>query len=130
MNTTRMQRGKPLLLLLLAIGLAGAVVFFPFNIENRYTCLYHRLLEPEHGIIHAGSAADGARSESVAGNGQFSTLDHHGDLLAGYLSPFGFAWWGSLALTAFAAYALRRMPASHGGTSPVTGGANQSTRTF
>lgn len=82
--------------LLLAAGIAGAVLFFPVNIQDQYTCLYHRLFSPEHSYTHS-TGVDISQTQEE-------------DLLRHYLSPFGLLWWGSLLLTALSIYSLKRLP--------------------
>ena len=75
--------------LIVGIGILGTIFFFPVNIHNQYTCLYHRLVSPEHSYSHS--------------------ID---DILQEYISPFGLLWWGSLLLTAFGIYLWRRAAVS------------------
>ena len=71
--------------LIVGIGILGTIFFFPVNIHNQYTCLYHRLVSPEHSYSHS--------------------ID---DILQEYISPFGLLWWGSLLLMAFGIFLWRR----------------------
>ena len=73
-------------MLLLSFGVLGGIFFFPMNIENQYTCLYHRLFSPEHSYTHS-----------------------HYDLVSHYVAPFGLLWWGSLFLIAFSVYRLKKL---------------------
>lgn len=83
-----------LILTLLGLGVFGAIFFFPVNINNQYTCLYHRLFYPGHSYTHAiGTDVPQTQQEY---------------LLNRYLSPFGLLWWGSLLLTALSIYSLKR----------------------
>lgn len=96
---------RNILLLLLAAGIAGAVLFFPVNINNKYTCLYHRLFSPGHSYPHA-AGADISQTQKE-------------DLLHRYLSPFGLLWWGSLLLTALSIYSLKRQASLNASKPPV-----------
>lgn len=94
------------ILLMLGIGIAGAVLFFPVNIQNRYTCLYHRLLFPEHSYSHSHKAAEHPENQVS----RDSLYDHlHDQLLRGYLKPFGLLWWGSLLIVTLCFYELKKL---------------------
>jgi hypothetical protein len=36
---------------LLVMGLAGSVLFFPININSRYTCLFHRIFQSQNDHV-------------------------------------------------------------------------------
>lgn len=85
MNQLKRNRGRHLgIALLLGIGILGTVFFFPINMNNQYTCLYHRMVSPGHSYPH-----------------------HPIDILQEYVTPFGLLWWGSLLLTALGIYLWR-----------------------
>lgn len=67
-------------------ALFGAVVFFPVNIGNTYTCLFHRLV--------VGEAAHSLPTAA---------------LLDRYIVPFGLLWWSSLFLSALTGYTLLKV---------------------
>jgi hypothetical protein len=68
------------------LGVIGTVAFFPINIANRYTCLYHLY----HRMVYAESAVQHTDSHMSDAN------RHH--LHEQYMSSFRFMWWGSLVL--------------------------------
>lgn len=72
--------------LLFGIGILGAVFYFPVNIDNQYTCLFHRLFSPDHSYVHS-----------------------HTDIVEHYVTSFGFMWWGSLILLALSIYLWKRL---------------------
>lgn len=96
---------RNLIFLLLFISIAGAVLFFPVNIQDQYTCLYHRLFSPGHTFLH--SAGD-----DISQTGKE-------DLLHRYLSSFGLLWWGSLLLTSLSIYSLKRLASRNASKPPV-----------
>lgn len=107
MRKAKRFRKKNILFLLLAAGIAGAVLFFPVNIQDQYTCLYHRLFSPGHSYPHsAGADIDISQTQQE-------------NLLNRYLSPFGLLWWGSLLLTAISIYSLKRLPSLNPAKPPV-----------
>ncbi len=104
-----------------AIGFLGAVFFFPVNINNQYTCLYHRLTstkshhprnsnqtkesmemmrENQNNLIH---------SQQSDVNENDKTYADESDALGHYVIPFGFLWWGSLMIIAFSIFELRKL---------------------
>ncbi|MCK6619719.1 MAG: hypothetical protein HUU32_04545 [Calditrichaceae bacterium] len=105
MGKTKPFGKKNILLLVLAAGIAGAVLFFPVNINNQYTCLYHRLFSPGHSYTHS--------------TGDDISQTQKEDLLNRYLSPFGLLWWGSLLITALSIYGLRRQAPGNANKPPV-----------
>jgi len=96
----RIHKISIVIVLLLGIGILGAIFFFPMNINNQYTCLYHRLFSPDHSYAHA-----------------YDNIVQH------YIASFGFLWWGSLTLIAVSIYALKRLVKIRNGNSQT----NQST---
>lgn len=58
------------------------------NINNQYTCLYHRLFSADHSYAHSHV---------------YDNIVQH------YIASFGFLWWGSLLLIAASIYALKRL---------------------
>jgi hypothetical protein len=75
------------------LGLTGAVVFFPINIGDRYTCLYHRYVAADMPAAGVDGAMPG---HHTAVSGSDAEARHH--LHAQYMGTFRFVWWGSLAL--------------------------------
>ena len=100
---------KRLSVFFLLIGFAGAVLFFPFNMNNRYTCLYHRLFcetDPVysgHGPILGPQPLNHAAMPYQAMHGpQENALIPH------YLKHFAFYWWGSLLLAGICLLLFRK----------------------
>lgn len=80
---------------LVILGLAGFILFFPFNFGNSHSCLAHKYLTSktpgccnEHHVH--GSSNRTTEVERIAQE------NHH--LLSHYLYPFAFLWWGSIGL--------------------------------
>jgi len=100
---------KRLSVFFLIFGIAGVVLFFPLNMNNRYTCLYHRLfcrtepvaaghdqrLEP-HTNNHGGMPHQAMQGPQVNA------------LIPHYLKHFAFYWWGSLLLAGICLFLSRK----------------------
>lgn len=86
---------KLIIVAVTSIGLLGALLFFPMNIRNRYTCLYHRMLFQE-------ATTDNSPPAVVLFPHHDSLMANHvhpaGDLVREYVFPFGILWWGSILL--------------------------------
>jgi len=102
----RIRKITIVILLLLGMGILGVVVFFPVNINNQYTCLYHRLFSPEHSYPHTSGVNITSIQKEI--------------LLNRYLTPFGLLWWGSLLLTALSIYGLKRQASKNDNKPPVS----------
>ncbi len=109
-NSKRSIPGKKLLLVaaLLGIGLWGSVFFFPMNLGNNHTCLYHRMICPRHSLMAETRPAD----RPLYRHGMSDSM--HGQLVNRYVMPFGFLWWGSLGLLAFGVYSIKKISQKSG----------------
>lgn len=89
------HRQKKFLLFLAIIPLlGGAVLFFPVKLDNRYTCLYHRIAESGNPVHHEGSKPLDGRL--LTGN---HNMPHSMMMESYYMERFVFIWWLSLLLT-------------------------------
>ena len=75
MKTERIKR----YMIILLFGLAGLIMFFPFNFKNGQTCMMDRLLNSPLYTRHDLT---------------YETRLHR------YVVPYGLLWWGSIGLTA------------------------------
>lgn len=110
-------KAKPLTVLLMSamiLGLIGTVLFFPVNLGNRYTCLFHRLTSGAHPSAHEltthRSEESPAGGESSAPGSSAPVADEHHahGILQHYVFTYGLLWWFSLLLTAAALFELRK----------------------
>ncbi|NIT99579.1 MAG: hypothetical protein GWN01_01125, partial [Nitrosopumilaceae archaeon] len=113
------KKTKAFIIILLVLGIPGTVVFFPVNIDNRYTCLYHRLFIPHHLNPHSSDSSIANSHRQIVNPG---SLTHHrrltkeeepveisyDEIMARYVTPFGFLWWGSLLLVATGVYVWKK----------------------
>ena len=86
---------KHLLIVLISIGIIGTVIFFPVNINDHYTCLFHRLQDNSITLSEI-SLHDG-------GNNM-----HH-SILEIYLQGYAFLWWTSIALFTISIIFLKKI---------------------
>ncbi|MFZ0391833.1 MAG: hypothetical protein WAN36_15335 [Calditrichia bacterium] len=116
------KKSVPWIFLMLLIGGAGAVSFFPLNLESRYTCLYHRWRsgnkncqmrqqlrrtnESGYQRTEANTSPDSQRPEQFTRTSQPSSS---GILLNTYLQGYAFLWWGSLILVAAGGFLLGKI---------------------
>jgi hypothetical protein len=88
------------------------------NIDGRYTCFYHRILDfshpvsgevnPEKRSIHPAEIDLAIKKKSttddqhisVAAEDRVAGLHHTSNLLTDYLHHYAFAWWASVGLLA------------------------------
>ena len=114
------QNYRYLSYLMLGIGIIGVVFFFPMQINSRYTCLYHRLTQPDnHSVImqkmsgYSGDSLTGScdpQSTKIASNQSHTkhersvTEFHSSELLDRYIHGYAWFWWGSILLLAFTFY--------------------------
>ena len=81
---------KYLLIGLTVLGLIGTVVFFPVNIGNHHTCLFHRFMDDSTYL--SGTNMPG-----------HSEGEHH-LILSAYLKSYAYFWWMSILLFALGIY--------------------------
>jgi hypothetical protein len=100
----------------------GTVFFFPLNINEKYTCFFHRIFNHTQPVsydinrknehVHTKDIGQTEKINSRAGDkGFYSETDkeviiasHGSVLLDNYLDQYAFAWWASIgffALTVF-----------------------------
>jgi len=100
---------KRLSVFFLIAGITGAVVFFPFNFNDRYTCLYHRVCNPAQPVSstphhrHQAAAPENILDANPAG--------HHlaaNSLIPHYLNHFAFFWWASLLVVGLWLFLFKR----------------------
>jgi hypothetical protein len=105
-------------MLVLGLGLFGGTLFFPMNMNNRFTCLYHSLFSPDHSYL-ASTTNDTRVEENKVGDmtkhtDQIQRMQReqeetiHDALLREYVIPFGILWWASLITFAAGVYWLKR----------------------
>ncbi len=129
--------GKPFTVagLLIAFGLLGTVLFFPINIDSKYSCLSHRIFnrqssEPLDTTRQSCSSQIGEkveemltvsadrvevfsrslRSDITAGLQLTPTHEKksEADLLGDYVFPYAFLWWASLLSVVLGGIILRK----------------------
>ena len=131
MNSLFQKLNFGLILILLLVGVIGTILFFPLRIDNVYTCLYHRFAHNdmpqmmteyhlkmlksagyEKYYNHRNFAATGADEQMpgfVSMNGNCMRSEATGKrLISRYIFPFGFFWWGSLAILIIGFFLIRK----------------------
>lgn len=105
-----------MILLVLGSGILGGFFFFPINIANQYTCLYHRIFFTELSYNHSNDTSialpDTSTKDSHASHEtrNLPAIEAHGEeLLRRYVSSYALLWFGSLAIVALCIYGLRRL---------------------
>lgn len=88
--------------LILLLGIAGAVLFFPVRIGGNHTCLYHRIIDA-HPSYYSGNG----RLPTDTGHRDETAIDHS-ELLKHYLVPFGVLWWSSLSVVGVVVFVFVR----------------------
>ncbi len=83
-------------LLIIIPGLIGVFLFFPVNLGDVYTCLFHR-------IFFQGVGSN----PEFSGFSSASAMVDHSHLVRKYLMPFGIIWWFSLALVGWGIFRFR-----------------------
>ena len=101
--------------MLLFLALVGGLLFFPVQIQDGYTCLFHRLFNYENPVKvdthhHHNTAVAMQHEES--------------NFLSFYLHRYAFIWWASVALAVVSGYSIWKIQnkitllhtKEHGGT--------------
>ena len=130
----RSKKYRFLFCLILGIGFLGLIFFFPVQINSRYTCLYHRLFQPDHNYNAGGKrispnytgtfkrdwnrgfngsdhSKPGMMNDRIKENDLKSqnTINemHSSELLDRYIHGYAWFWWGSILLLVSAFYLMR-----------------------
>lgn len=100
-----------LVYLLICSGVVGTVLFFPINLGDEHTCLYHRVFVKKSGIRPQTS-----RYSSILESNDQASQDrskehmvHQRQLLDKYVIPYGISWWGSLGLIGIGFFVARQL---------------------
>lgn len=92
----KLRNTKILLLgMVIIIAFSGSIFFFPMNIDGKYTCLYHRLIDHSHPLT------DVMISDHKMNH-------HHSTLLSNYLHLYALPWWISIGLVSLCIYLVLR----------------------
>ncbi len=105
------------MIITLSVGVVGGILFFPFNFQNEYTCIFHRFFSPGHShSLNENAASTDSHGEILAEQANHNhklpekmTAGMEEDLVNHYVVPFGLVWWGSLLLIAISLYGLKRI---------------------
>jgi hypothetical protein len=89
------QRKKILMVALIFFGVVGSLMFFPIQLDEGYTCLYHQVFDNDHPVWDQQGVANQIGEHHTTG------------MINAYISGYAFFWWGSLALIALGVYQLR-----------------------
>lgn len=105
------------LLSLMMMAFIGGILFFPVNIKNKYSCLYHYYFSPSSNEVIIFNLSDSAGVVEQENIENMSSLDEskceyiQSRLLTDYLVPYGILWWLSLGVLVVVIY-LSRMKQS------------------
>ncbi|HGY55705.1 MAG TPA: hypothetical protein ENK44_08395 [Caldithrix abyssi] len=112
----KILKNKQLTIVTLFIALAGGFLFFPVQMKDGYTCLFHRLFNSDDpvkvGENHHHTTSEGTPAHEDS------------EMLSFYLHRYAFVWWVSVALAVAAGYSIWRIKnkitliqtKEHGGT--------------
>lgn len=81
------KASKVIGMMLMALGVVGAVVFFPLRLDNGKTCLAHQYFVTESGY-----------------NGGYEVTGDEHVLARNYVIPYGLFWWISLGFVVMGLY--------------------------
>ncbi len=93
-------------ILLIAVGLIGAILFFPVNLNNTHTCLCDKLIQSA-GHTHMIPKPPNVSSNSPEASYLASSHGGH-QMLNRYLVPYALLWWISLALVGWQVMVIRK----------------------
>lgn len=89
------KNNKYFFILIISLGIAGIVFFFPMRIEDGYTCLFHFKFahnSPVEKVFFNGTNGEG---ESQAVSGMF---------IKEYIHNWAFLWWLSIIFVGIGSY--------------------------
>ena len=93
-------KNKKTTVLVLLIALAGGGLFFPVQLKDGYTCLFHRLFNADDPVQVEEHDHDNRHNAG-----------HHEDsaMLSFYLHRYAFLWWISVVVAVLSAYSMRKI---------------------
>lgn len=83
-------------ILLILTGLAGSILFLPQKMQSQHTCFFNKLWDACYAATERNDSPSEAHHISMHSAGHHSVRGEQ--MLAQYLIPYGFFWWGSLLL--------------------------------
>jgi len=97
---------RNLIILFFFWGIAGGVIFFPIQLDDKYTCLYHRFMDGEHPV------REFTTKNALLMHEQHPTGDHDHNvhsqmLLERYLLYYAIFWWGCIGLIVYTIYSVK-----------------------
>ena len=100
---------KVILVCLLFLALAGGIFFMPMQLNGRYTCFYHRLIDKNQPVStnHAGNGVMQLKNKRGPGEALPDMHSHGDDMVEMYISRYAFFWWGSIGLLIYCILRLR-----------------------
>lgn len=111
-NIRLLMNNKKILTILIITGALSVVFFLPLRLAEKYTCLYHQLVDYDKALP---PAEDMAKETAPSIGGIQENKEQQAwqgrIMLDIYLKRYAFIWWASLALTAFCIFCLRRISA-------------------
>ncbi len=108
-------KNKKISELALLVALIGGLLFFPVEMKDGYTCLFHRLFNYDDPVKvnkhNHETTTDAMQQEDSA-------------MLSFYLHRYAFIWWASIALAVLSGYSIWKLKnrlilthtEQHGGT--------------
>ncbi len=88
-----------IVIFMLVIGALGTILFFPVNIQNRYTCVFHRLIgQEEMSKVVSLMNSEGVHYSSQHQDSADFMESVHYHLHHRYMATFGMFWWISLLI--------------------------------
>ena len=75
------------------MGCIGTIIFFPVNINNHYTCLFHRIVD------------ENPASPNITLHHTDNSMHH--SILDIYLEGYAFIWWASILALVTGIYLYR-----------------------
>ena len=103
MSFMRQWHKKYLIMLMLVLGLAGSVFFFPLQMDDQSSCCYERMFGGNENCTCRKEANDQSQHElamNATGENAAGMHQHGSELLDSYLHHYAFPWWISVGLLA------------------------------
>lgn len=105
-NTNNIKTG---LIILFILASAGGIFFMPMQLNGKYTCFYHRLIDKNQpvSVNHAENGVMQSENKSRPGEALPDMHSHGDDMVEMYISRYAFFWWSSISLLIYCIFRLQ-----------------------
>lgn len=110
LSFSKSNRWRAVFLLVSLAGITGTILFFPVQLDGRYTCYYHRIFDEHHPVRnHESDVSERNMMHRQKGVSEPDLHEHSDIFLEKYIKSYVGLWWGSIALIVLSYYGWKKL---------------------